>query len=44
MIFSVLITILFFVIVVWYMVYAILDGIHYHEEMMAKQEAKEGDK
>lgn len=43
MIFSVLMTILFFVIVIWYAVYAILDGIHYHEEMKAKQEAKEGD-
>lgn len=43
MMFSVLMTILFFVIVVWCTVYAILDGIRYHEEMMAKHEAKEGD-
>lgn len=44
MIFSVLMMILFFVIVVLYMLYAILDGIHYHEEMKAKREYKEGDK
>ena len=43
MIFSVLMMFLFFVIVVGYMVYAILDGIRYHEEIMAKQETKEGD-
>lgn len=43
MIFSVLMMVLFFVIVVGYMVYAILDGIRFHKEMRAKQEAKEGD-